>query len=68
MKATLIIKNIENLYTCDENFTVISHAFIAIHHDTIVDYGVHSFKPWLDESTRVIDARGEVVCPGFHRL
>lgn len=65
MKATLIIQNIENLYTCDENFTVISHGFVAIHHDRIIDYGNHSYKKWLDPATAVIDARGETVIPAL---
>lgn len=65
MKATLLIKNIENLYTCDESFSVIQHAFIAIHHNIIIDFGVHSYEKWMDPATVVIDARGEVVTPAF---
>ncbi len=65
MKATLIIKNIENLYTCDKNFTVLNHAFVALFHDKIIDLGVHDYKPLLDDATRVIDAKGETVIPGL---
>ena len=65
MKATLLIKNIKNLYTCNEAFDVISHAFIAIHHEYIIDFGEHDFSQWMDEATRVIDAQGECVVPGF---
>ena len=65
MKATLLIKNIKNLYTCNENFEVISNAFIAIHHEFIIDLGTHDFKKWMDPSTRVIDAAGECVVPAF---
>lgn len=65
MKATLLIKNIENIYTCDDLDTVMSRAFIAIHHDKIVDIGTGSYTKWLDEATRVIDAVGECVVPGF---
>lgn len=65
MKATLIIKNIENLYTCDKDFTVLSHCFIALHHDKIIDISTGSFTQWLDPATAVIDARGECVVPGF---
>lgn len=65
MKATLIIKNIGSLYTCDENFTILNNAFIAIHHDKIIDLGVHDYKKWLDDATRVIEARGETVIPAF---
>lgn len=65
MKATLLIKNIEYLYTCDRNFTIFSRAFIAFHHNMIIDLGTHSYKHWLDSATRVIDASGEIVVPGF---
>lgn len=65
MKATLLIKNIKNLYTCNEKFEVISDAFIAIHHEYIIDFGTHNFKKWMDSSTRVIDAAGECVVPAF---
>lgn len=65
MKATLIIKNIENLYTCDKDFTVYHHAFIAMYHDKIIDLGIHDYKKYWEETTRVIDACGETVVPAF---
>lgn len=65
MKATLIIKNIEYLYTCDEDFTILKHCYVALHHDKIIDIGTKSFKKWLDPATAVIDARGECVVPAF---
>ena len=65
MKATLLIKNIENLYTCDKNFTILHHAFIACHHDKIIEINTGSYKEWLDPATRVIDAQGECVVPAF---
>lgn len=65
MKATLLIKNIENLYTCDENNTIIQQAFIALHHDKIIDLGKHDPRKWIDDATRMIDARGECVVPSF---
>ena len=65
MKATLLIKNIENLYTCDAQYTVYQHAFIAMYHDKIIDLGIHNYKHWLDSATRVIDASGEIVVPAF---
>ena len=65
MKATLLIKNIENLYTCDEDFTILYHAFIACHHDKIIEINTGSYKEWLDPATRVIDAQGECVVPAF---
>ena len=66
MKATLIIKNIKNLYTCNEKSEVLSDAFIAVHHEYIIDLGIHhGYKKWMDSSTRVIDAQGECVVPAF---
>lgn len=65
MKATLLIKNIENLYTCSEDDTILKNAFVAMHHDRIIDMGVHDPKEWIDDATRVIDARGECVVPAF---
>lgn len=65
MKATLLIKNIKNIYTCNEAFDVLSNAFIAIHHEYIIDMGTHDFSKWMDSSTRVIDAQGECVIPAF---
>ena len=65
MKATLLIKNIENLYTCDKDFTILHHAFIACHHDKIIEINTGSYKEWLDPATRVIDAQGECVVPAF---
>ena len=55
MKATLLIKNIENLYTCDKDFTILHHAFIACHHEKIIEINTGSYKEWLDPATRVID-------------
>lgn len=65
MKATLLIKNIKNIYTCNEEFDILSNAFIAIHHEYIIDIGTGSFTQWMDSSTRVIDAQGECVVPAF---
>ena len=65
MKATLLIKNIENLYTCSEDDIILKNAFVAMHHDRIIDMGVHDPKEWIDDATRVIDARGECVVPAF---
>lgn len=64
-KATLLIKNIENLYTCDDKFTVLHHAFIACHHDRIIAVSEGSYTKYLDAATRVIDAQGECVIPAF---
>ena len=65
MKATLIIKNINHLYTCDQHDTVLHHAYIAIHHEWIISVGTGSFRDLTDDATRVLDAAGEIVVPAF---
>ena len=65
MKATLLIKNIEILYTCNQKNRIEHHAFISLHHDKIIDFGHHDPKKWIDDATRVLDARGECVVPAF---
>lgn len=65
MYATLIIKNISNLYTCDDKFTIYHHAFIALHHDKIIDIGEHDYHKWIDACTYIIDAASRAVIPGL---
>lgn len=65
MFATLIIKNIGKLYTCDEFFTIYHHAFIAMYHDQIIDLGEHDYHHLIDSSTTMIDAASHAVIPGF---
>ncbi len=65
MFATLIIKNIGNLYTCDAQFTIYHHAFIALYHNQIIDIGQHDYHHWIDSSTTLLDAASRAVVPGF---
>lgn len=65
MFATLIIKNIGNLYTCDSKFTIFHHAFIALHHDKIIDIGEHDYHKWIEDGTYIIDAASRAVIPGL---
>lgn len=65
MKATLLIKNIENLYTCDASFRILQNAYIALYHDKIIALGTGSYAECIEPSTRVIDAVGECVIPGL---
>lgn len=65
MKATLIIRHIEKLYTCDSQDTICTHAFVACHHDRILECGPGDGSRWQDEATRIIDAAGEIVVPAF---
>lgn len=65
MFATVLIKNIGNLYICDHKFTILHHAYIAIHHDIIVDVGECDYHKWIDSSTHVIDAASRAVIPAF---
>ncbi|MBQ0065908.1 MAG: amidohydrolase family protein [Firmicutes bacterium] len=65
MHATLLIKNISWLYTCNKEAEVLQNAYIALYHDQIIAIGQDSYKELLDPCTRIIDARGEIVVPGF---
>ena len=65
MYATLVIKNIRNLYTCDAHDTVLHNAFVAMHHEWIIAVGTGDFRHLTDEATRVLDAAGEIVVPAF---
>jgi imidazolonepropionase-like amidohydrolase len=65
MKATLFVKNIHRLYLCDDTFQVLENAFLACHHDKIVDFGIGAGNDWLDDATRVLDASGCIVIPAF---
>lgn len=65
MKATLLIKNIEILYTCDELFHMYHKSFLAVRHGKIMDFGTHDYKDYIDDATRIIDAQGEIVIPAL---
>lgn len=65
MHATLLIKNISWLYTCNKDADVLQNAYIALYHDKIIAIGQGSYKDLLDPCTRIIDAKGEIVVPGF---
>ena len=65
MKATLIIRNIEKLYTCAEDDTIYENAFVAMHHDVIMACGSGTGSQYRDEATRILDATGEIVTPAF---
>ncbi|MDO4465759.1 MAG: amidohydrolase family protein [Bacillota bacterium] len=65
MHATLLIKNISWLYTCNKDEEVLQNAYIALYHDKIIKIGQDSYKDLLDPCTRIIDAKGEIVVPGF---
>lgn len=68
MKATLLVKDIHKLYATKRGtdaFLCIEHAFVAIHHDRIIDLGNHTYQQWIDKDTRIIDANNEIVVPAF---
>lgn len=68
MKATLLIKDIHQLYSTKRGtdaFLCIEHAFVAVHHDQIIDLGNHDYQRWVDKDTRIIDASNEIVLPAF---
>ena len=41
------------------------NAFVAVHHDRIIDLGTHDYHTWVDKDTRLIDAANEIVVPAF---
>lgn len=68
-KATLLIQNIHKLYTMcldqDNNYIVLSHAFIAVYHDYILDCGIYDYRQYIDSDTRIIEGDALIVLPGF---
>lgn len=68
MKATLIITHIHKLYATQRDqdaFLCLENAFVAVHHDRIIDLGTHDYHTWVDKDTRLIDAANEIVVPAF---
>ena len=39
--------------------------FIAIHHDEILDVGVHAYAQYVDKDTRIIDGSNHIAVPSF---
>lgn len=64
-KATLVIKNIQALYTCESAAPVLHHAFLAAYHDRIIDFGTGDYSSYIDHATCVIDAAHMIVIPAF---
>lgn len=67
-KATLVIKNLEHVYTMQElegKPVIFQNAFIAIHHECIMEIGKGDFLHLCDKDTRVIDGRGHCALPAF---
>ena len=67
-KATLLITHIHKLYTCKEighHMVVLSNAYVGIYHDFIIEVGVKDYSHLIDKDTRVVDATGHIMVPGF---
>lgn len=67
-KATLLIKNIERIYTMKElngKQLVLRHAYIAIHHEEIIAMACGDFSSYIDKDTRILDGRSHIAIPGF---
>ncbi|MEG1474311.1 MAG: amidohydrolase family protein [Longicatena sp.] len=67
-KATLLIKNIEKIYTNEQvqgKSLVLTCAFIAIHHDIILTCSCGDFSSYVDKDTRILDARNHIAIPSF---
>ena len=66
MQATLVVKNLSKIYTCNPAGTQISNGFIACYHDQIVAAGPGDGSKYIDpELTRVIDGTGCIAVPAF---
>ena len=67
-KATLLITHIHKVYTCKEinhHMVVLSNAYVGMYHDIIIEVGVKDYAHLIDKDTRVIDATGHIMVPGF---
>ena len=64
MKVDILIKN-EIIYTKDENNIVIDNGIIAIKDGNILAIDYNNQKLSLYKASKVIDATGNVVLPGF---
>lgn len=67
-KATLLIKNLEAIYSMDPKRGqdgIVYHAYIAIHHDQILKIDQTLDPSIIDKDTRIIDARGHFAIPAF---
>ena len=65
LKADTIIHNISNLYTVDENFTVIKDAAIAFKASKIVWIGKASDYKQHITAKKIVNAKGMIATPGF---
>lgn len=67
-KATLLVTHIHKLYTCkeiDHHMVVLSNAYVGIYHDVIMEIGIGDYHHLIDKDTRVVDASGHIMVPGF---
>lgn len=67
-KATLLIRDIEKIYTMQmkqKKDIIYSHASIVFHHDEIIYVGNDDVSCFMDKDTRVVDGTGQIAFPGF---
>lgn len=67
-KATLLIKNLEKIYTLqvvNKEDVILEHAYLAIHHDSIFDMGVGDYQHLIDKDTRILDGNNHYAIPAF---
>lgn len=67
-KATLIIVNLEKIYTMQTSHgqdVVLAHAYIAMHHDVILEIGEGNYQHLLDKDTRILEGRNHFAIPAF---
>ena len=67
-KATLLITNLEKIYTMQtikQKDVIYSHAYLAMHHDVILEIGEGSYTHLLDKDTRILEGRSHFAIPAF---
>ena len=69
-KAELVIKNASELLTCRDDapdmIGLVKNGWVAVEGGKIIAVGdAESVEPLISGSTKIIDASGKVVAPGF---
>ena len=67
-KATLLITNLEKIYTMQtikQKDVIYSHAYLAMHHDVILEIGEGSYTHLLDKDTQILEGRSHFAIPAF---
>lgn len=65
-KATLLIQHLEKIYPMAPSIhSTITHGYIAIHHDEILNFGVGEGWDYVDKDTRILEGSNHIAVPAF---